>query len=86
MLVSSNTGLEVQSTVDSFIERSSDAAAYAAGLALEQEVDDFIVEGDAVPASPPLSARAATVADSVDVAALAEAALPPCISVAGSLR
>ena len=59
---------------------------YAAVLAPEPEVDDFNDEGDAVPASPPLSTIEATVADSVDVAALAEAALPPCISVAGSLR
>ena len=57
MLVSSYTGFEVQSAVDSLTERASDAAAYAAGLAQEPEVDDFTDEGDAIPASPPLRAR-----------------------------
>ena len=33
VMVSSYTGLAVQSIVDSFTERSSDSAAYAAGLA-----------------------------------------------------
>ena len=72
-MVNSYTGLEVQSTVDSFTERASDAAAYAVGLVAEAEVDDFTDEGDAVPASPPLSARAATMDNSMDVDALAEA-------------
>ena len=84
-IVSSYTGLEVQSTIDSFTERTSDAAAYAAGIVPKSGVDDFTDEGDAVPASPPPSARAATVADSVAVAALAEAALPHYISVVGGL-
>ena len=84
-MVNSYTGLEVQSTVDSFTERVSVAAAYAAGLVPEPEVDDFIDEGDVVPASSPLNDRATTVADSMDVAALAEAALPQYISVTGSL-
>ena len=84
-MVSTNTCLEVHSTIDFFTERASDAAEYAVGLVLEPEVDDFTDEGDAVQASPPLSARAATMADSMDVAALAEAVLPQYISVAGSL-
>ena len=84
-MINSYTGLEVQSTVDSFTERASDAAAYAADLVPAPEVDIFTDEGDAVPASPPLSARAATMADSMDVAALAGAALPQHISVTGSL-
>ena len=53
-MVSSYTGLEVQSAVDSFTERASDAAAYAAGLVPESEVDDFTDEGDTVLATPPL--------------------------------
>ena len=84
-MVRSNTGLEVQSTVDSFKKPSSDAAAYAVGLAAKPEVDDFTDEWDAVQTSPPLSAKAATVADSVDRTALAEAALPQYMSVARGL-
>ena len=84
-MVNSYTGLEVQSTVDSITERASDAAAYATSLVPEPEVDDFTDEGDGVPASLPLSARTATMADSMDVAALAEAALPQYIYVTGSL-
>ena len=81
----SYTGLEVLSSVDSFTKRVSDAVAYAAGLVAEPEIDDFTDEGDAEPASSPLSARTTTMADSMDVAALAKAALPQCISVTGSL-
>ena len=84
-MVSSYTRLEVQPTVDSFTERASDTAAYAAGLVPEPEVDDFTDEGDAVPASPTLSAITATMADSMDVAALAKATLPLYISVTRSL-
>ena len=84
-MVSSYTGLEVQSTVDSFKERASDVAPYAARLVQEREHDDFTDEGDAVPASPPLSAITATMADYMDVAALAEMAPPQYISVTGSL-
>ena len=58
---------------------------YAAGLAAEPAVDDYDDEGDAEPASPPPNARAATVADPVDVAAQAEAALPQYTSVARGL-
>ena len=65
-MVNACTGLEVQSTVDSFTERPSDAPVYAAGLVQ-------------------LSARTATMADSMDVAALAEAAVPQYIFVIGSL-
>ena len=78
-MVSSNMGLDVQSTVKSFTEQAIDAAAYAARHVLEPEVDDFTDEGDAVPASPPLSAKAATVADFMDVSTLAEVALPQYI-------
>ena len=84
-MVSLNTGLAVQATVESFTERSSDAAAYAAGLAPEPDVDVFTDEGDAVPASLPRSAIAATVAGSVDVPSQAEAALPQYMSMAGGL-
>ena len=68
--------MEGLSTVDSFTKRSSDAGAYATSLATEPEIDDFVDEGGAEPASPSLSARAAAVADPVDVAALVKAALP----------
>ena len=49
-MVSSNMGMDEQSTVDSFTKRSSDAAAYAAGLAQEPQVDDFTDEGNDVTA------------------------------------
>ena len=84
-MVSLNTGLPIQSTVDSFTEPSCDAVAYAPGLARGLEVDDFSDEGDAVSTSFPRSARAATFAGSVDVAALAEAALPQYINMVGGL-
>ena len=84
-MVISYTGLEVHSTVDSCTKQASDAAAYAAGFVPQPKVNDFTDEGNAVPTTPPLSTRTATVADSMDVAALAEAALPQYISVTGSL-
>ena len=85
MMVSSYTGLEVQSTVDCFTERASDTAVYAASLVPEPEASDFSDEGDAVPASSPLSARAATMVDAMDVTPLVKAAQPQYISVAGCL-
>ena len=80
-MVNSYKGREAQSIVNSFTKRGSDAAASAAGLVLEPESDDFTDEGDDITASPPLSAGTTTMADSMDVAALAEVALPHYISV-----
>ena len=44
-MVSSYTGQEVQSTIDSFTERASDAAAYAASFVPEPIFDDFTMKG-----------------------------------------
>ena len=65
-MVNSYTCREVESTINSFTKRASDATAYLAGLVPEREVDDFTDQGDAAPASPSLSARTATMADSMD--------------------
>ena len=55
----SNAKRPLQSTVDSFTERSADAVAFAAGLVEEPEVDDLTNEGDTTPKAPLLSAGAA---------------------------
>ena len=51
-MVNAYTGLAKASTIDTFTERSSDTAAFAAGLVEEPEVDEFADEGGGVPPRP----------------------------------
>ena len=60
-MVGSTTLVASQSTIDSFTQRTADAATFVFGTTSKPEVDDFAYEGDHETNSQNVTARAAAV-------------------------